>query len=127
MAKTFLHTRRQSFIHAFSGICYVLRTQTNARIHLIATILAIGLGFWLNISLVEWAILSITIAGVWAAESFNTAIEAAVDLSSPQLHPLAKIAKDSAAAGVLFTAIGAVAVGLALFGPPFIEKIAKIF
>jgi len=127
MAKTFLHTRRQSFIHAFSGICHVLRTQTNARIHMIATILAIGLGFWLNISLVEWAILSITITGVWAAESFNTAIEAAVDLSSPQLHPLAKIAKDAAAAGVLFTAIGAVAVGLALFGPPFIEKIAKIF
>mgnify|MGYP000871081505 CR=1 FL=1 len=94
---------------------------------MIATILAIGLGFWLNISLVEWAILSITITGVWAAESFNTAIEAAVDLSSPQLHPLAKIAKDAAAAGVLFTAIGAVAVGLALFGPPFIEKIAKIF
>ncbi len=94
---------------------------------MIATILAIGLGFWLNISLVEWAILSITITGVWAAESFNTAIEAAVDLSSPQLHPLAKIAKDAAAAGVLFTAIGAVAVGLALFGQPFIEKIAKIF
>ena len=123
MAKAFLQTRWRSFSHAFSGLAYVFRTQKNTWIHALATILAISAGFWLQISRAEWAALALTIAAVWAAECFNTAIEAVVDLASPQLHPLAKIAKDSAAAGVLVTAIGSVIVGILLFGPALIAKL----
>lgn len=123
MAKEFLQTRWRSFSHAFSGLAYVFRTQKNTWIHALATILAISAGFWLQISRAEWAALALTIAAVWAAECFNTAIEAVVDLASPQLHPLAKIAKDSAAAGVLVTAIGSVIVGILLFGPALIAKL----
>lgn len=127
MAKEFLQTRRRSFSHAFSGLAYVFRTQKNTWIHALATVLATAAGFWLQISRTEWAVLAMTIAAVWTAECFNTAIEAVVDLASPQLHPLAKIAKDSAAAGVLVTAFGSVMVGILLFGPPLWVRIVNLF
>jgi len=127
MAKAFLQTRWRSFSHAFSGLAYVFRTQKNTWIHALATVLATAAGFWLQISRTEWAVLAMTIAAVWTAECFNTAIEAVVDLASPQLHPLAKIAKDSAAASVLVTAIGSVMVGILLFGPPLWERIFNLF
>jgi diacylglycerol kinase len=60
---------------------------------------------------------------VWAAELFNTALEAAIDLASPNLHPLAKAGKDAAAGAVLVTAIGAILTGLLIIGPPLWDKI----
>ena len=51
-------------------------------------------------------------------ELINTAVEAVVDLASPQLHPLAKVAKDAAAAAVLVAAAGALLVGLVTLAPP---------
>ncbi len=108
----------RSFKFAFAGIRYVLRTQRNAQIHLTITIGVVVLGAWAGLSAGEWAILALTIGLVFAAEILNTAIEAVVDLVSPEFHPLAKIAKDSAAGAVLLLAIMAVAVGLLILGPP---------
>ena len=125
MHRAFFHSRWLSFQYAFSGIAYVLRTQKNAWIHTVATLMAVILGIWLRISATSWAILLITIAAVWSAECINTAVEAAVDLISPQRHPLAKMAKDASAAGVLFVAIGSVGVGIFLFGPALIVKLKE--
>jgi diacylglycerol kinase len=127
MQRAFFHSRWLSFRYAFSGISYVFRTQKNAWIHAGATVLATALGLWLRISATSWAILMITFAAVWSAECINTAVEAAVDLISPQKHPLAKVAKDASAAGVLFVAIGSVGVGLFLFGPALMSKLAELF
>jgi diacylglycerol kinase len=106
-----------SFGYAFGGLWYVLRTQRNARVHAAAAVLAIGLGIFLRISPVEFAVTFVAISGVFTAEMFNTALEAGVDLVSPQWHPLAKIAKDVAAGAVLVNAILAVIIGLCIFGP----------
>jgi diacylglycerol kinase len=76
------------------------------------------LGLWLHITRQEWAILILTIMAVWMAEFMNTALEAVVDMAMPDLHPLAKVAKDIAAAAVLVGAIGAVLIGLLILGPP---------
>jgi diacylglycerol kinase len=76
------------------------------------------LGLWLHITRQEWAILILTIMAVWMAEFMNTALEAVVDIVMPDLHPLAKVAKDIAAAAVLVGAIGAVLIGLLILGPP---------
>ena len=102
---------------------YALRTQPNAQIHAVITVGALALGAWLGLSRAEWAILTLTIGLVWAAELLNTALEALVDLASPSLHPLAKVAKDVSAAAVLITAIIAVAVGLLLLGSPLWTKL----
>jgi diacylglycerol kinase len=69
----------------------------------------------------------LTIALVWSAEFFNTAIEAVVDLASPVQHPLAKTGKDVGAAAVLIAALAAILVGLLILGPPLWAKIAPYF
>lgn len=114
-----------SFRYAFAGLAHLIATQRNAQIHCAAIALVVALGAALGISRVEWAVLAVTCTLVIAAEGVNTAVEAVVDLASPDFHPLAKVAKDVAAGTVLLTAIGAVAVGLLIFGPPLLSFVVR--
>ena len=125
--KTFILSRIASFGHAFRGWAYVMHTQHNARIHAVATAIVFVLGLWLRVSARDWAILILTITMVFAAEFINTAIEAVVDLASPQKHPLGKVGKDVGAAAVLVAALAAVLVGLLILGPPLLEKLSSLF
>jgi diacylglycerol kinase (ATP) len=109
--------RVASFGYAFEGIFYLIRTQRNAQIHCAIALAVIIAGLFFGIEHSDWLALAGMITLVLAAEGINTAIEAVVDLASPQRHPLAKIAKDVAAGTVLLTALGAVAVGLIVFLP----------
>ena len=111
-------TRIDSFRYAFHGWWYVIRTQRNAWIHAIISLLVVGMGLWLGLDFDHWAMVVLAMSGVWMAEFLNTAMEAVVDLASPQLHPLAKVGKDVAAAAVLVAATAAVVVGLLILGPP---------
>ena len=106
-----------SFHYAFAGVAYLLWTQRNAKIHSALGLAAAGMGLLLGIDRYEWLALLLTITIVIAAEGVNTAIEAAVDLVSPEYHPLAKIAKDVSAGTVLITAIASVIIGMVLFLP----------
>ena len=124
LADTTLHnghmragTLVSSFQYAFAGVAYLLWTQRNAKIHSALGLAAAGMGLLLGIDRYEWLALLLTITIVIAAEGVNTAIEAAVDLVSPEYHPLAKIAKDVSAGTVLITAIASVIVGMVLFLP----------
>jgi diacylglycerol kinase len=112
-----------SFRFALAGLAFLLRTQRNARIHVILGAIACGLAAWLRVSRVEWAVLVFTIALVLILEGLNTAVEAAIDLASPEIHPLAKAAKDLAAGMVLIAAIASVAVGLLILGPPLWARV----
>lgn len=117
-------TRRiVSFRYAFAGIGYVIRTQPNAWIHALATVCVVIMGLWLELARLDWVLLVTVMGSVWAAEIMNSAIEAVVDLVSPDSHPLARVAKDCAAGAVLITAIMAVLVGLLVMGPSLWEKI----
>jgi diacylglycerol kinase (ATP) len=111
-----LRTAR-SFRYALAGLRYLARTQPNFRVHLLVTVAALGMGVILGVSAIELAALLLTIGLVLVAEALNTALEAVVDLASPGVHPLARIAKDTAAAAVLIAAIVAVLVGIAVLGP----------
>ena len=113
----------RSFGFAFAGVGYLFRTQPNARIELAFGIAALGMATWLGVSRAEWAVLILTIAAVIILEGLNTAIEAAVDLASPEIHPKAKVAKDVAAGMVLIAAIASVGVGLVILGPPLWTKV----
>lgn len=114
----------RSFYFAFAGLCYLFRTQRNARIELAIGASACAIAGWVGISRVEWAILVFTIALVLILEGLNTTVEAAIDLASPKIHPLAKVAKDLAAGMVLIAAIASVAVGALILGPPLWHKLA---
>ena len=115
-----------SFKNAIIGWWHVIRTQQNAWIHTLATIVTLLIAFWLQITLRDWAVLVLTIAMVWTAEFLNTALEIVVDLASPDLHPLARVGKDVGAASVLIAALSAVVVGVLLFGPPLLVKINAV-
>lgn len=108
--------RVHSFGHAFRGLGDLLRTQPHARIHLLATGVVVAAGLIEGLERLEWALIALAIAAVWTAEAINTAIEAVVDLASPQWHALARRAKDVAAAAVLLAALGAVGVAVVVFG-----------
>ena len=121
--KSFFLARIRSFGYAIRGWWYVIKTQQNAWIRSIITLAVVTVGIWLHLSAQDWAVLLLTIAMVWAAEFFNTAIEAVVDLASPTHHPLAKVGKDVGAAAVLIAALAAIGVGLLILGPPLWERV----
>lgn len=104
----------------------MIKTQQNAWIHAVATIIVLFLALWFRLPLRDWAVLFVTIAIVWTAEFLNTALEIVVDLASPDLHPLAKVGKDVGAASVLIAALAAVIVGILLLGPPLLQKISRL-
>jgi diacylglycerol kinase len=112
-----------SFGFAFAGLRYLFKTQPNARIHVATTVAVLIVGVWLKLAARDWAVLVVTAGAVFVAEGFNTALEAAVDLVSPQPHPLARIAKDVSAGAVTLAAASAVVVGLLILGPPLYVRL----
>ena len=106
-----------SFKAAINGTLHTIRTQPNARIELAALIVVLLAGLYFQVTPLEWALLGLTIFVVLALECVNTAIEAVVDLVSPTYHPLAGLAKDAAAGGMVFAVIASLCVAAAIFGP----------
>ncbi|MEC0091868.1 diacylglycerol kinase family protein [Paenibacillus macquariensis] len=110
-----------SFGYAAEGIRYAMTTQRNMKVHGVAALFVILAAAVLQISTMRWLFLLLAITLVLTAEMFNTALEAAVDLVSSDIHPLAKAAKDTAAGAVLLTAAFAVVVGIVVFYRPLVE------
>ncbi len=111
--------RLKSFAHAIDGILFMLKTQHNAWLHAVATLLVIGLGLYFDISGHEWCWLIVAMAMVWVAETLNTAVEYMCDVLSPEFHEAVKHAKDIAAGGVLIAALAALLIGVVTFWPYF--------
>ena len=107
----------ECFRCAFLGVGILLASQHNARIHLVATVGVCGIGLLVGISRLEWVAVAVAIVLVWVAEALNTAFEFLCDVASPEFHPLVRKGKDVAAAAVLLSAAGAVAIGLLVFLP----------
>ena len=121
-------TRRtlRSFRFAAAGVAFLVRTQPNARVHLVVAAFVVAMAAWLRVGATAWAILLLDVALVLSLEAINTAVEFAVDLASPEYHALAKAAKDTAAAAVLVAAGLSVAVGGLVLGPPLWAWLDKI-
>jgi diacylglycerol kinase (ATP) len=106
----------RSFAHAYDGLVAVVRTQRNMRIHVLVAVFVLAAAVLLGLDAVELAVVVLTIVVVFATEMLNTALEFAVDLTTREFHPLAKLAKDISAAAVFVTSIGAVLVGFLVAG-----------
>ena len=120
-------TRLGSFKYAFDGLRFMLRTQPNARIHAVITVLAVLVAAVLNISAADWRWLLIMMLWVWFAEAMNTAFEHLCDVVSPQFNVSVKRAKDVAAGAVLLSAVMAALIGALIFWPyvaPLIWRVA---
>jgi len=115
--------RGRSFRYALRGMGIILKTQHNFWIQLVAAAVVAGMGVFFSISATEWAILILAMMAVLVAESFNTAIEIDIDLTSPQYHPYARDTKDVAAGAVLLAVIGAVLIGCIIFIPKILLRV----
>lgn len=114
-----------SFGYALDGLKYAFKYEQNLTVHFLATILVIIFGVFFKLSFIEWLVVLLIIGLVIATELINTSIEAVVDLISPEKHPLAKIAKDTAAAAVMIFAITAVIIGLIIFIPKIMNLLIQ--
>lgn len=114
-------TWAKTFRYAFEGFLFAFKTQRSMKIHVAMGTFAIIAAVLLHLEPLEWAIIIILIGTVFAAELLNTAVEAVVDLTSPDSHPLAKTAKDVAAAFVLIFAITAAIAGSLVFISAFLR------
>ncbi|MDV6331313.1 diacylglycerol kinase family protein [Asticcacaulis sp. 201] len=121
-----LSIRLKSFTFAFSGLGFMLRTQHNAWLHAIASLIVLLTGFALHITISDWRWLIVAMAMVWAAETFNTAVEYICDIVSPEYSENVKRAKDIAAGAVLLCAFSAFLVGIFTL-IPYIPNIGIFF
>jgi len=119
----YIKSRFVSIKNALNGLWHVLKSQQNAHLHLIATVIVVLTGLWLGLSIANWVFLLLVIGMVWIAEFLNTALEVIVNLASPDQHPLAKVGKDLGAAAVLIATIIALIIGIIILGPPIIDKL----
>lgn len=114
--KEVLRKHTISFRHAIDGLGWAIRTQPNFRVHLLITVIALLISWYLRITRTEWAIIVFTIVLGLTAEFINTAIESMTDLITKEWRAEAKIAKDVAAGMMLTVALGAVVVACVIFG-----------
>jgi diacylglycerol kinase len=112
-----------SFKFAFKGLWLLLRNEHNSRIHLLAAVFAVTLGFILKIDLLEWSVLVIVIGFVFLAELFNTSLETISDIVDKEWNEKIGNAKDYAAAAVLIATI----ISLVAGGIIFIPKLLNLF
>jgi len=112
--------RSIGFHYAWNGILYIIKTERNFRIHLVCGFLAVAASVWLDLKIVEWALIVLVIGLVLLAELVNSAIEMIIDYLKPEIHPSAEKIKDAAAGAVLVAAIAAVVVGAIIFIPNII-------
>jgi undecaprenol kinase len=96
---------------AWAGIRTLFREENNARIHALAVVCVLGVGWYLQFDWISWILILLCMGGVLALEAVNSAIEAVVDLVSPEPHPLAKKAKDLAAGAVLIFVLFSMVIG----------------
>ena len=109
-----------SFVYAFRGIVVSIKEEKNIKIHLLAVVVVIVMGFIYKISEIEWLICIILFGLVISSELINTAIENAVDLVTTEENKLAKIAKDASAGAVLVNSIISVIIAGIIWIPKII-------
>ncbi len=114
---TAIERYEKSFMHAVDGIIYGIRFEHNMIIIIVATVLVIIAGLMYKISIPEWLFVMTMIGTISASEMINTSIEATIDLVTTEIHPLAKIAKDTASSATLLLCITALIGGIIIFLP----------
>src|SRR3954454_2590974 len=102
--------------YALRGIAYMLG-ERNCQLLALATIAVIAAAAYFRLSALELCAVVLAITAIWVAEALNTALERLTDLVSPGYHPLCRRAKDIAAGAVLLAALGAISIGIIIFGP----------
>ncbi len=116
----------KSFRHAIEGVGFVICCERNVRIHLAIAIVVIVMGLWLGIGAMQWALIGVAIALVFAGEMLNTVVELIIDQLMPAHNINAKNIKDVAAGAILVNAMVAAFIGLLVLGPPLLARLGLL-
>ncbi|HVO44285.1 MAG TPA: diacylglycerol kinase family protein, partial [Aggregatilineales bacterium] len=119
-------SRMASFRYALAGCLFVLRYQKNIRIQIVVSGLVFAVGLWVGLSPLAWALLIFAITLNVMVEFINTSIEAAVNLATGDLHPMARVAKDVAAGTSLLAAVAAAIIGGLVLAPPMLDRLTPL-
>ncbi len=115
--------RISSFKYSVAGLWYMLRHEQSMHILSIYSVTIVLLALWLQVDILLFTILIIPMGFTWVVECLNTAIEATVDLAMPEIHPLAKVAKDVGSAATFLSGALSVITSLLLLAPPLFAKL----
>ncbi len=105
----------KSFLYAFRGIWYCIKTCRNFRIHTVAAAFVLYLSSFYDFTPEKYALLFITIGLVLSLECINTSLENICDAITQEYSLQIKRAKDVAAGAVFCSAVVSVAVAVVLF------------
>ena len=123
MIKDLILDWKKVFQNATEGCFWAFRIQKNFKIHFLTSLLVLGWGWWVGLSLEKFLFLILAITFGLVVEMINTAFEKTVDLITEEYHPQAKVVKDVAAGAMLLTAIGLSLLGLLILLPPLVKKL----
>ena len=121
--KPFLISFWETSKNALNGIALAAESERSFRIHTLAMVVVTVLGWYLELAMLEWALLFLTYAVMMGLELLNSAIESFADFMHHDEHPAVKRVKDIAAGAVQVAAIFSITIAIVLFGP----KIAALF
>lgn len=116
--------RFSSLKYGLAGLLYILRREQSIQLATGITVIVIAVGIWLNIGPLSWALLTLSLGAVWITECLNTAIEATINLESPEPHPMAKIGKDVAATASLIASGVFVIIVILILLPRLFDRLA---
>ncbi|WP_338359369.1 diacylglycerol kinase family protein [Yeosuana marina] len=121
--ESFFINQLKSIGFAFKGVVCLLKTETNIKIQIAISVFVTAMGFYFNISNIEWMLQFLVIGLVMGMEGINTAIEKMADFIHPEKHSKIGLIKDIAAGAVFITSLSAIIIGLIIYIP----KIIKLF
>ncbi len=114
-----LKKRLKAFVNAFRGLLNAMKKEFHLKLHFMALLIVLNLGFYFHITQTEWLAVILCSALVIGLELINSSIEALCDVIMPTQNAKIKYIKDVAAAAVLMAAIASVFVGYLIFWPHF--------
>ena len=115
--------RLSSLKYGVAGLLYLLKREQSIQLAMVVTLITIVIGLWLQISSFYWAMLVLALGAVWITEALNTAIEAAIDLGTEEVHPMAKIGKDVASTASLIAVIVFMTVVFFILVPRIVDRV----
>ncbi|MBM1107305.1 diacylglycerol kinase family protein [Aurantibacter crassamenti] len=118
--ESFAVNRIKSVGFAMRGALLLIRTEASIKIQLFLAIVMTALGFYFEISRIEWILQVLAIAMVMGVEGANTAIEKICDFIHPDFNSKIGFIKDVSAGAVMLVSIGAVIVGLIIYLPKIV-------
>lgn len=111
---------KYSFFHASRGLSEAWKTQQNFKIEIFVGIIVFILGALLQISLIDWVIITVSVVLVLVLELTNTSIEYLADLVRSEYSVVVKYIKDISAAAVLVSVLLSIILGSIVFIPKII-------